>query len=430
MSVTNSDRADVVIVGGGPTGLFLANLLGKAGVNTILLERRAVQRVPSMAIGVMPPSLRMFEAIDLAAPVVKAGCEVRTAVVHDQRRQLGSLDLTVLPSPYAFVLSIPQGDLMHQLRGRLAQWPSVRVMEGAEAVSVCQTADTVRLQVVRASRLPLEEAGQRPAPQGVEITAQFVVACDGNHSRMRDLLGLARVGRRYGVAFIMGDFPDTTTWSHEAHLFFTPQGSVESFPLPNGRRRWIALANSEKRDTQTLVQRVQEIAAVSLDPAAELWHSSFIPERQLAQHYSSGRVVLCGDAAHVMSPIGGQGMNTGFGDVWQLATLLPQLLQTREPHEPCFARYDAERRHAFTIAADRAERGMWLGTRMGKWSSAIRSFVIGRVLLRPPLVRRLPRYFAMLTIPGNDQLMPESENSRATGWRSHSSDEHAARRWG
>ena len=385
--------APVVIVGGGPTGLFLANLLGLAGVSTLVLEKRSERKIPSMAIGVMPPSLQRLECIGLASAVVQAGCAVRTTVVHDQHAVLGALSLAALPPPYAFVLSIPQGDLMHLLRERLSAWPSVRILEGAEAVGISQSPGGVRLQVATAG----EGAAQ-------EIHAAFVVACDGAKSRLRELLGIARAGRRYGVSFVMGDFPDPTNWAQEAHLFFTPQGSVESFPLPGNRRRWVALACGSRCDPAALVQRVQAIAGVRLSPDTELWHSSFTPERQLAQRYCCGRVALCGDAAHVMSPIGGQGMNTGFADAWMLAEILPRLLQTREEPAPLLARYDAARRRAFNVAANRAARGMWLGTRTGRVCSAIRSVLIGRLLLRPPMVRSLPRYFAMLNIPGNEAI--------------------------
>ena len=391
--VAKPASADVVIVGGGPTGLFLGNLLGQAGISTLLLEKRSDRTIPSMAIGVMPPSLRMFESIDLAASVVRAGCAVRTVVVHDQRAALGALQFASLPPPYDFVLSIPQGDLMRMLRDRLGDWPSVRILEGTEATAIRQTPDGVNLQVLSAADGAC-----------TEVTASYVVACDGDKSRMRDLLGIARAGSDYPVSFVMGDFPDTTTWSCEAHLFFTPQGSVESFPLPGRRRRWVALADSPERDTETLVRRIHAMAGIRLDAASELWHSSFTPERRLAQRFFLGRVVLCGDAAHVMSPIGGQGMNTGFGDVWMMASILKRLLQTHEAYEPLFARYETERRLAFRIAADRAACGMWLGTRLGHLRSALRSMVIRRVLLQRPVVRYLPPYFTMRTIPGNDAI--------------------------
>lgn len=392
---SNSFAADVLVIGAGPVGLFLANLLGRAGIKILLLEKRLAETAPSMAIGIMPPSLRLFESIALAAPLIRAGCAVRSAVVHDQTSTLGSLDFTTLPAPFPYILSIPQGELMRLLRERLADCSSVRFMEGCEAIGVRQNSSSATVQV-------------RDVRDGAckELTAAYVVACDGHNSALRRILGVPTTGKQYPVSFVMGDFPDTTTWPNAAHLFFTPNGSVESFPLPREQRRWVALADGPQRDTDALVRRVRAISGFRLEAAAELWHNSFTPERRLARTFFQERVVLCGDAAHVMSPIGGQGMNIGFADAWHLAAVLRRLCQTHEPHAPLFARYETDRRRAYRIAANRAGRGMWLGTRTGRISSAVRAGIIRHALLRFPLSLHLPQYFAMLTIPNRYDPFP------------------------
>ena len=144
---SNSLAADVLVIGAGPVGLFLANLLGQAGTRTLLLEKRRAETAPSMAIGVMPPSLRLFESIALATPLVQAGCAVRSAVVHDEHSMLGRLDFSTLPAPFPFILSIPQGELMRLLRERLAECSSIRFMEGHEAIGIRQSVSSVTVQV-------------------------------------------------------------------------------------------------------------------------------------------------------------------------------------------------------------------------------------------------------------------------------------------
>ena len=108
-----------------------------------------------------------------------------------------------------------------------------------------------------------------------------------------------------------------------------------------------------------------------------------------------------------MSPIGGQGMNTGFADAWHLAAVMRRLFQTHEPPASLFRHYETDRRRACRIAANRAGRGMWLGTRTGRILSAVRGCIFRHVLLRLPLSRHLPRYFAMLTLPDVHDAIPQ-----------------------
>jgi 2-polyprenyl-6-methoxyphenol hydroxylase-like FAD-dependent oxidoreductase len=349
-----------------------------------------------MAIGVMPPSLRIFEAIGLAAPLIQAGCAVRTAVVHDPDSTLGVVDFSSLPAPFPFILSLPQDDLMQLLATHLAAWPAVTLLDGCEATAVRQGPGSVTVDV-----RDLRDGTRRA------LGAAFAVACDGHDSAVRRLLGIPAAGKRYPVSFVMGDFPETTPWGSEAHLFFTPAGSLEAFPLPGGRRRWIALADGPERDGAALAGRTGAITGFRLRLEDEIWHSAFTPERRLARAFFRNRVVLCGDAAHIMSPIGGQGMNTGFADAWVLARVLRRLLATGESPEPSFARYQAERCRAFRIAANRAGAGMWLGTRTGRVPSALRACLIRHVLLGFPLSRQLPRRFAMLTPALGRHLRPD-----------------------
>jgi 2-polyprenyl-6-methoxyphenol hydroxylase-like FAD-dependent oxidoreductase len=153
-----------------------------------------------------------------------------------------------------------------------------------------------------------------------------------------------------------------------------------------------------------VVEQVARRTGVDLSTAPALFESHFRPQRRLAKSYFRGRVLLCGDAAHVMSPIGGQGMNTGFADAAYLDKTLSAALETPEQADRLFSDYDRIRRRIFNIAASRAARGMWLGTRRGRLLSSLRRVLIRRVLFRPAMRKKLARYFAMLTLPGNMTL--------------------------
>jgi len=360
---------DVLIVGAGPVGLLLANLLGQAGVSCALLERRSALPAESRAIGITPPSLAILNRLGLDQPVIRAGLRVTEAVVHGDRHRLGRVRFDRLPGAYPFMLSLPQTVTMRLLEENIAEFAHVDYRPGLELRGLANGDQFAEVQL---------QSGER-------IRAEWLVGCDGAHSAIRELSGFAYRYRRYQPRFVMGDFEDDTGWGPTAHLFFTAHGSVESFPLPGGRRRWIALGGPD------LLPRVQQITGADLHGSRQLSQSWFRPEYLLCRRYFAGRVILCGDAAHVMSPIGGQGMNTGFGDAVMLADALTG--------KGTLEQYEASRQRAFRVAAGRAARGMWLGSRTGWFMSALRGLFIGNILLRAPIRDRLPPYFAMLTIP-------------------------------
>jgi 2-polyprenyl-6-methoxyphenol hydroxylase-like FAD-dependent oxidoreductase len=200
----------------------------------------------------------------------------------------------------------------------------------------------------------------------------------------------------------MADFDDHTDIGDEAHLYFGAAGSVESFPLPGGRRRWVAQTDSLRPPegiAAAVTHRVRRRTGFALSGCAVRFESAFRPYRLLVRDYHRGRVVLCGDAAHVISPIGGQGMNIGFGDAARLDPALVASLADPARAESEFAAYAASRRRACRAAARRAAQSMWLGAGRGRAHAELRRIVVSRVLLRPGIRPRVAARFAMLTLP-------------------------------
>ncbi len=389
--------ADVCIAGAGPVGSFLACLLGAAGVRTRVAERRTAPPARSMAIGIMPPTLRRFAALGLASPLVAAGCGVERAVVHDGRRALGDLGFASLPPPYPFVLALPQGELVRTLWARMDAVATFAPGTAVEGFAADADGVEVRLRSAR-------------EPAGRALRCRFLVLCDGVHGRLSAELGLDTPPRPYRPTFVMGDAKDGTGWGAEAHLFFTPEGSIESFPLPDGLRRWVALTRSgDPADTaEALCARVSRLAGVPLRTEDLVDASRFTPAYRLARSFAAGRVALCGDAAHTMSPIGGQGMNTGLMDAWHLAGTLVRLVRTGDDPAGPLRRYGQVRRRAFRRAARRAAIGMWVGTRTGTAVSAVRARVVRGLLQRRAMQPRLARFFSMTSIPaGRDAALDE-----------------------
>ncbi len=392
---------DTVSIGAGPIGLLLANLLGKHGRKVLVAERRIQPLEGSMAIGITPPSLHILKALDLDEAFAEQGIRITTAKVFEAGSLLGDVDFSVLRTKHRYILSLPQTKTIALLRKNLKKYPAVHLLDGMEFMEHADTPNGVR---VRLKDLKTSAS--------TEVTAAYLVGCDGHRSKVRQQAGIRFPGKNYRSGFFMADFDDRTALGSEAHLYFGPAGSVESFPLSKGRRRWIVQMPLDVRpeDSQIgllIARRVFERTGFDLSQSKLRFESAFRPQRRLARTYAKGRVLLCGDAAHVMSPIGGQGMNTGFADAAHLDRALAEAFENPDQAAMQFAAYNRQRRRSFRFAANRAARGMWMGTRTGYLFSRLRRLFAGRILFHPSIREKLAPYFAMLTIPGSPLAQTE-----------------------
>lgn len=391
-------HCDVVIVGAGPVGLLLGCFLGQKGLRVAILEKRTEPIAHSAAIGITPPSLHILARLGMDREFMHHGVKVRDCVIHGESRMLGTVSFRDIPDSFRWILSLPQSSTISLLQQKLAGLSNVTVHMGTEVIGVDQsgTSATVQLRSSNAS------------PQ--QLCAGWVVACDGTRSRVRELVGVRAPGKTYDRHFVMGDFVERTSLGDEAHLYFKAEGSVESFPLPSGLRRWIVQVSEPMSAAPAgfISDLVQRRTGITLSPADQTNESTFTPRRFNCDRYHSGRVILCGDAAHGMSPIGGQGMNTGFADAEFLGEILPAIIQRGDSAGPLLSAYQRFRRRAAKTAIFRAEWGMWLGTWRGHLLSRLRDFIIGRIMCRWPVAPHMGPFYAMLTIPFNtlDRVPP------------------------
>lgn len=385
-SANGRNGTSVIIVGAGPVGLLLANLLGIRGVATTVLEATGPDRhhkqTGSRAIGVTPPSLDILDRVGLAHQAIQSGVSIRRALVHGsprrrESRPLGELTFRGVHHRFPFILSIPQYVTEAILLDGAGRFPSVTFLYGREA------------------RQYREEKGEAivKCADGSEFRGDYCVACDGAHGSIAAAAGIDRHHGSYNHHFLMGDFVDRSTLGDDAHLWFTRSGAVESFPLPGRYRRWIVqvpdatLVPDELPDGY-VEKTVEERTGHTLFGNDRRWKSSFRPSWSRARSFVRGRLFLAGDAAHTMSPIGGQGMNTGFADAAHIAEILT------EPPGAAAADYDRRRRRAAAIATRRAAAGMTTGTIRGGVASALRNILVMTVL-RSPVSRPVARHFAM-----------------------------------
>ena len=389
----------VVVVGAGPVGLMAAHVLGHKGVEAIVLERResrtgrlecarATEEIDlrSRAIGVMPPSVDLFDGVGLADDFLCAGVRAATGVVHDERSELGRIDFQGVHPRFPFVLAIPQWRTESILASTITRRPTVKVLYGVTVEKMMQETDGITLCCL----------------DGSCCRARYAIVCDGAHSSLAAVAGISRREKTYRARFFMADHHDLTNLGDEAHLWFTPGGAVESFPLPGSLRRWIVQLPSGSplpgpEDHVDLERIVETRTGHTLDPGGRTWQSSFAPQRSELSRFHQGRLLFAGDASHTMSPIGGQGMNTGFADAELAATLVAGRLAGRFNGGDAWGYYERARKRAGRSAARRAWAGMRVGTITGRPGSWVRSRVVS-VALRTaaPL---LARHFAMMSIP-------------------------------
>lgn len=377
MSQGTVASTDVTIVGGGPVGLFLGCRLAQLGVEVKLLETRTDPHCHSRSIGIHPPSLEKLAEIGVARRVVERGVKVGGGYAFANKTCLGYLSLETCPKPYTFVLALPQHETERILETHLHELAPGSLLRGVTVTDLKQTSKGVTVNT----------------SQGI-FSSKFVVGCDGKDSAVRSLAAIDFRGHTYPDTYVMGDFADTTDLGTNAGIYLTDNGLVESFPLPNGVRRWVAKTDAyvSTPSADHLSQLVQARLGLELPVATNTMLSSFGVQHYLASHFAKGRVFLAGDAAHIVSPIGGQGMNLGWLDAWTLATQLRSLLSQNISLDKTANAYNLERQRATKIAAQRAEINMMLGRKM-RLAQVKYGAVSG--LLQTPLKRLFARLFTM-----------------------------------
>ena len=394
---------DVLIVGGGPVGLYLGVLLADAGLDVAVWERRTEPTGSSRAIGIHAPALHTLEAAGLTPTLLDSAVLVRRGVARSRGRVLGEVSFDRADPRYPFVATVPQSITESLLTERLRELAPEALVPGVQLGDLRLIGSTSGRRpdglhggphsglhaVGHASvSTPAKHAVAVPAARLVEETARFVVGADGARSTVRSLLGIAAPLHRYPDTYVMGDFADTTGAGSDAVVHLEPDGVVESFPLPNLRRRFVvrtrALVSNPRPESLAAV--VAHRTGLRPDPQTCTMISAFTVQRRLAEQMVAGRAVLVGDAAHEISPIGGQGMTLGWLDGAALAPVLVRALRTamsEDELQAALAAVGRTRAASARRAARQAHVNMMLGRPVRGLPLALRNLALSAALSTP-----------------------------------------------
>lgn len=364
---------DVAIVGGGSAGLLLGCLLAQRALDVVVLERRVAPAGGSRAIGIHPPGLRALDRAGVGGRVRDEAIAIREGLALAPGTDLGTVRFDRSP-----IRALPQHRTEAMLRERLAALAPDALRLGAEVVGATEADGAVALAV----------------GAGAAVEARCVVAADGVHGPMRAMLGIGSTAVPGEAHHAMADGPDTTGRADAAMLHLHPEGIVESFPLPGGARRWVARLEGTGAGMDARALRATIAARLGEAPplADEAPVSAFVARQRLADRFARGRIALMGDAAHEVSPIGGQGMSLGWLDALALEAAIAEVLATGRTAP--LAAYARARRASARRAMRRASWNMAMGAPASEARFAARIAVV-RALAAPPARQLLAASFTM-----------------------------------
>jgi len=333
-------NTDVLIIGAGPTGLSLACQFVRYGIDFLIVEKNEGVTPYSKAIGVQARTLEIFDQIGLARKAVEQGTIAGKARLVISGRVRGELDLSHIGeglSPFPFVLMLEQSKNERLLYDYL-QSHHKEVLWKTELESLSQDTDGVSAQVRTADG------------SSKIIKAKYVVGCDGAKSLVRHALGLTFEGTTFERMFYVADAQIDWSLSHDAlHICFSKGSFVIFFPLKGEKRyRIVGVFPEEfKKDEgdilyQEMEGRIKEEARLDLAVHDVEWFSTYKVHTRRANKFSEGRGFLAGDAAHIHTPAGAQGMNTGVQDAYNLAWKMALVLRG-EADERLLDTYNEER---------------------------------------------------------------------------------------
>ena len=320
----------VLVVGAGPTGLMLANQLARRGVQTLIIDRHSGPSLETRALGVQARTLEIYSHLGIADQALALGKRTIAAEMWAQGRRAARVPLGDIGrdlSPYPFVLILGQDDNERLLADALGNL-GVTIQWNTELVGLEQQTDRVLATLKQA------DGSSR------KVAANWVAGCDGAHSAVRDLNGIAFHGAPYEHVFFVADTQATGPMvPEELNVYLWRDGFHLFFPM-RGPNHWrlvgilpTRLRRKEHLTFEEVIPSLHQEAGTELSFKACSWFSTYRIHHRRAERFRDRRCFLLGDAAHIHSPVGAQGMNTGLQDAYNLAWKLALVVSGRASTE-------------------------------------------------------------------------------------------------
>lgn len=354
---------DVLVVGAGPTGLITALVLARCGVDVQIIDAAPQPSDKSRALAVQARTLELLERLGLAEPLRRIGHVLPATNFHVDGRAILRVDLRArMPTDSAFeMLFVSQAEVEALLRRALGGC-GIDVQRGRRLIALQQHPD----HLIAA----LEDGS---------LKASWIVGADGAHSTVRHELGLSFDGAPYPSDFLLGDVVlDADVDTDELHVFLARAGIAALFPMPGTHTRVIATDPSPTGGAlglDELAEKANAMAGRSWSLSDPRWLARFRLHHRSVPAYRHGRAFVAGDAAHIHSPLGGQGMNTGLQDGFNLAWKLAMVLR-HGLDEALLDTYHAERHPVGQRLLAFTDRGFSLATEDNQLVTGLRNLVL------------------------------------------------------
>lgn len=389
---TKVDDALVLIVGAGPSGLMMAHELLRFGISVYIVEKDVTPSPYSRAIVVQIRTLEIFSALSLFDNLAKKSLPFGGAEIYAENRPPIQLTLEKTAAFFEYPLVVDQPHTEEVLLNAVLARGGI-IHRGVELIAFTQNGDGIVAELRNVDGKVLKKK------------FSYIVGADGAHSAVRKSMSNQFLGTTYDDAFILADADCVHSKSHDAvRLFFRKKRFFAMIPmLGKDHYRLISVRRGEtkKKGPPPTIEEFQQLAKdvvpFPIEIKNETWVSRFFVQCRSASHYQEGRAFLVGDAAHIHSPAGGQGMNTGLQDAFNLAWKMAMVLKNIARAD-LLKSYHDERKPVGDFLIERTDRLFKFMVKSSLWARLLRRFILPRVAHTSRLRVRLAKIASQTAI--------------------------------